>query len=66
MDWLPRGVDHDEEMASVIDDHASAAQLDIVVQNVPPDLETVADADLGSRTLVPPATLRARLEKLNG
>jgi len=57
-----RGVDHDEEMASVIDDFAVAEILDHVVQRVPPELESVADDQLGDRGLMTPARLREWLD----
>ena len=59
-----RGVDHDEQMAAVIDDYASADVLDIVVQQIPPQLENVEPADLGERTVMSPADLRAWLADL--
>lgn len=59
-----RGVDHDEEMARVVDDHASAAELDRVVKVVPPQLDGVEDAALGDRSLMTPAELRSWLEAL--
>lgn len=59
-----RGVDHDEEMGRVIDDHATAAELETVVKNVPPELEHAADSELGSRELMSPSALRAWLESL--
>ena len=59
-----RGVDHDEEMAAVIDDYANAADLDVVVQNVPAQLAGVADGDLGRRALMAPDELRRWLEEL--
>lgn len=59
-----RGADHDTEMAAVIDDHASAAELDIVVANVPPQLNGVADSDLGNRDVMTPDELRAWLVDL--
>lgn len=57
-----RGVDHDEQMASVIDDYATADILDVVVQQVPPQLETAAPDDLGDPTVMSPAELRTWLE----
>lgn len=59
-----RGVDHDERMAAVIDDYASAEVLDVVVQQVPPQLEDVDPADLGDPTVMSPAELRAWLADL--
>ena len=59
-----RGADHDEEMAAVVDDHGSAAELERVVARVPPALEGVADADLGDPAVMSPAELRAWLDDL--
>ena len=56
-----RHVDHDEEMASVVDDFAVAAILDEVVQRVPPELEGVADERLGDPDVMTPGQLRAWL-----
>ncbi len=59
-----RGVDHDEEMAAVVDACADAATLERVVQAVPPELEGVADADLGDPNVMAPARLREWIESL--
>ncbi|MCP4226930.1 MAG: hypothetical protein GY773_26610 [Actinomycetia bacterium] len=59
-----RGVSHDQEMAKVIDDHANAAQLERVVQLIPPDLEGAPAARLGDPTLMSPQKLRSWLETL--
>lgn len=59
-----RGVDHDEEMAGVIDDHAAAATLERIVQRVPDQLATATDADLGRRDVMAPAALRTWIEQL--
>lgn len=59
-----RGVDHDEEMAAVVDDYASAHILDVVVQQVPPQLEGVDPSDLGDPAVLSPADLRAWLAHL--
>lgn len=59
-----RGVDHDEQMAAVIDEYASADVLDVVVQQIPPQLEDVEPADLGDPTVMSPAELRAWLAHL--
>ena len=59
-----RAVDHDEEMAAVIDDYAYASNLDLVVQNVPPQLAGVADGDLGHRQLMTPDALRDWLDEI--
>lgn len=59
-----RGVDHDVDMAAVVDDHASAEELENVVQHVPPQLEGVDDASLGDPTVMTPGQLRSWLEGL--
>ena len=59
-----RGVEHDAEMAELIDDHADAATLERVVQQVPDALADVADADLGDRSIMTPADLRIWIESL--
>jgi hypothetical protein len=59
-----RGVDHDEEMASIIDAHGSAERLELVVQRVPPELVGVPDARLGDPSVMSPSNLRAWLETL--
>ncbi len=58
-----RGVDHDEEMASVIDDYGHAPVLEHVVQRVPPELEGIADDRLGDPDIMSPARLRSWLER---
>ena len=57
-----RGVDHDEEMAAVIDDFASVEVLEQVIEQVPDALSGVADAELGRRSTMSPAELRSWLE----
>jgi hypothetical protein len=59
-----RAVDHDEAMAAVIDDYATARHLDVVVQNVPPQLSGVADGDLGRHQVMTPEELRSWLDVL--
>lgn len=59
-----RGVEHDEEMASVVDDFATAEILTEVVQRVPDALAGAEDADLGDRSLMSPSELRQWLETL--
>jgi hypothetical protein len=59
-----RGVDHDEQMAAVVDDHATAATLEVVVQRVPPQL-TGVDADaIGDPEVMSAADLRDWIEEL--
>jgi len=59
-----RSVDHDTEMAAIIDEYADAAQLDVVVQNAPDELAHATDAELGSRDLMTPEQLGSWLEQL--
>jgi len=59
-----RGADHDEEMAAVVDDYASAEILERVVERVPAALDGVGDGEMGSRAVMSPAELRAWLELL--
>jgi hypothetical protein len=57
-----RDVDHDEEMALVIDEFAIAGVLDEVVQHVPPQLDGAPPEQLGDRSLMTPAQLREWLD----
>ena len=57
-----RGADHDEEMAAVIDDVATAEVLERVIDQVPDALADATDADLGRRSVMTPAELRAWIE----
>jgi hypothetical protein len=59
-----RGVDHDEEMAAVVDDLVTAETLETVVELVPDELAEVADADLGQRSVMTPDQLRTWLESV--
>jgi hypothetical protein len=59
-----RGVDHDDQMAAVIDDYATAEVLVVVVQQVPPQLQHAAASDLGDPSLMSPAELRSWLETI--
>jgi len=59
-----RGVDHDEQMAAVVDDYASADVLDVVVQHIPPQLEGVDPSELGDPAVLSPADLRVWLADL--
>ncbi len=61
-----RNVDHDVEMARVIDDYASASTLELVVERVPPELDGVADSQLGDPALMSPVRLREWLGELIG
>jgi hypothetical protein len=59
-----RGVDHDTEMAAVIDEYANADELDVVVQYAPDALAQAADAQLGSREIMTPDQLASWLDDL--
>jgi len=59
-----RGADHDEEMAAVVDDFATAEILEQVVATVPRALAGASDAELGQRATMAPASLRSWLERL--
>lgn len=59
-----RGVDHDEQMAGVVDDHATAATLEVVVQHVPPQLEGVDPGELGDPAVMSADELRAWITAL--
>ena len=59
-----RNVDHDEAMAAVVDDHATAPELERVVVSVPPQLDGIDDAALGDPSVMTPAQLRSWLEEL--
>ncbi len=59
-----RGVDHDAEMAAVVDEYANEAELDVVVKNAPDQLRNATDAELGTRELMTPQQLRSWLDGL--
>ena len=59
-----RGADHDEEMASVVDDYATVAILERVIDMVPDELATATDADFGQRSVMTPQQLRIWLESV--
>ena len=59
-----RGVDHDEEMAAVVDDFVTAEALDQVIELVPDELTGVSDAQLGQRSTMTPDQLRAWLQSV--
>ena len=56
-----RGVDHDEDMAAVVDLYGDATSLEAVVQQVPTQLDGVTDAQLGDPNVMSPAELRSWL-----
>lgn len=53
-----RDVDHDLEMAEVIDDYAAAHLLEHVIERVPPELDGVEDHELGDPAVMTPQRLR--------
>ena len=54
------GARHDEEMARVIDEEiGSSADLDTIIDHLPPQLEHATNEQLGDRSLMSPAELRA-------
>lgn len=59
-----RGVEHDLDMAEIIDEYASAETLELVVDRVPPELEGVQDAQLGDPAIMSTSQLRGWLEAL--
>ncbi len=59
-----RGVDHDPEMAQVVDDLADAATLEKVVEQVPPQLAEIDPNRLGDRDAMTPADLRSWIMSL--
>ncbi len=59
-----RDVDHEPEMAAVVDDYAFADKLDRVVEAVPPELVGVEDSALGDPAVMSPHQLRLWLESL--
>ncbi len=59
-----RGADHDEEMATVVDDYVTAENLERVITLVPDELASVTDAQLGQRSVMTPRQLRTWLESV--
>jgi len=59
-----RHAEHDEEMAALIDDLVTADVLELVIEQVPEQLRGVDDADLGDRSIMTPAELRAWITSL--
>ena len=57
-----RGVDHDEEMASLVDEFVTVEALERIIELVPDELAQVTDAELGQRSVMTPERLRAWLE----
>mgnify|MGYP000680693306 CR=1 FL=1 len=59
-----RGVDHDVEMAGVVDELADAATLERVVAQVPPELDGVDPTRLGDPEVMSAAAMRSWIESL--
>ena len=59
-----RGTEHDEGAAEVIDEFARADTLDLVVANVPPELDGVDPGRLGDPDLMPPDQVAAWIRSL--
>ncbi|MCP5035204.1 MAG: glycosyltransferase, partial [Actinomycetia bacterium] len=59
-----RGADHDEEMASVVDDLVTAETLERVIEQVPDELAEATDTQLGQRSVMTPQQLRTWLESV--
>ncbi len=53
------GLPHNEEMARVLDEEIkSSADLDILIDHLPPELEDATDAQLGDPAIMSPAAVR--------
>ncbi|MDH3300670.1 MAG: glycosyltransferase [Acidimicrobiia bacterium] len=59
-----RGVDHDVEMARVVDELADAGTLERVVAEVPPELEGIDPRRLGDPEVMSPSAMRSWIESL--
>jgi hypothetical protein len=59
-----RGAEHDPAAAAVIDEFARADTLDLVVANVPPELDGVDPGRLGDPDLMPPDQVAAWIRSL--
>jgi len=59
-----RGVDHDVEMAAVVDELADASTLERVVATVPPQLDGIDPGRLGDPEVMSPAAMRSWIESL--
>jgi len=58
------GLPHNEEMARVLDEEIkSSADLDLLINHLPPELEEVTDAQLGDPAIMDPATIRAWIHR---
>ncbi|MCO6477772.1 MAG: hypothetical protein J5I94_14175 [Phaeodactylibacter sp.] len=55
-----RGIPYNNEMARVLDEHiGSSKDLDALINHLPPELESVADKDLGNPAIMSPAAMAA-------
>ncbi len=55
---------HNEEMASVLDEEIrSSADLDILIDHLPPELLEASDNDLGNPDIMSPAAVKAWIQK---
>ena len=62
-----RGVDHDREMARVVEEEIrSAADLELLIDHLPPELEAADDARLGDPAVMPPAAVQAWIRRRKG
>lgn len=59
-----RGAEHDEAMASVVDQYGDAATLERVVENVPPQLADAPADRLGDATVMTPEQVANWIESL--
>jgi hypothetical protein len=59
-----RGAPHDQDAAKVIDEFARADTLDLVVADVPPELDGVDPGRLGDPDLMPPDQVAAWIRSL--
>ena len=59
-----RGVAHNEDMARVLDEEIhSADDLDLLINHLPPELETASMADLGNPEVMAPAAVQAWIQE---
>lgn len=62
-----RGLPHDEAMARVLDEEIQgAADLELLIDTLPPELAAAADEDLGRPDLLPADAVRAWIEQRRG
>lgn len=59
-----RGVDHDQNMVRVLDEEIhSSADLDLLINHLPPELRTACDEQLGDPAVMTPAALQAWIQQ---